>query len=156
MSSLLLLLVANGSPIIAAYLFGRRGSWRVDGGWKFIDHQPLLGKSKTWRGIIAAITCCWLMALVLGFPGSLGATFAVYAMLGDLLTSFIKRRLCISSSGRMTGLDQMPEALLPLLMLRGELGLGLSEIVLITVVFILLDQGLSRWLYRWKIRNRPY
>lgn len=154
--SLLLLLVANGAPIVADYLFRERGAWRVDAGREFIDRQPVLGESKTWRGIIAAILGCWASALLLGYPGSLGMGFGAYAMLGDLLSSFIKRRLRIPASGKMTGLDQGPEALLPLLILRGELGLGLADIALITVAFILLDQGLSRWLYRWQIRKRPY
>ncbi len=154
--SLLLLVVANGAPIIAAYLFGQRWAWRVDGGREFFDHQPLLGESKTWRGLIAAIVGCWAAALLMGHPGNLGVTFAAYAMLGDLLSSFVKRRLRVPASGKMTGLDQAPEAIFPLLMLRGELGLGLSDVILITVIFILLDQGLSWWLYRWKIRKRPY
>lgn len=155
-TSLLLLLTANGAPIIASYLLRDRGAWRVDAGKVFPDHEPLLGQSKTWRGILVAVLGCWLMALLLGYPGVLGIQFASYAMLGDLFSSFLKRRLHVPPSGRMIGLDQVPEALLPLLFLHQELALGVMEIMVIVGVFVLLDEGISRWLYRWHIRNRPY
>lgn len=154
--SLLLLLTANGSPIIACYMLGETAAWRVDAGRRFIDHQPLLGESKTWRGIVAAIVSSWTLALVLGYPGELGVKFAAYAMLGDLLSSFIKRRLLIPPSGRMAGLDHLPEALLPLLFLRQELGLGLAGIAMVVALFFVFDEGLSRLLYCWRIRKRPY
>lgn len=155
-SSLLLLLMANGAPIIASYLLGDKAGWRVDARLDFFDHQPLFGESKTWRGIVAATACCWAVALGLGYPGIFGIKFAAYAMLGDLLSSFIKRRLRIPPSGRMTGLDQVPEALLPLLLLHQELGLGPAEIAVVVAAFLLLDEGLSRLLYHWHIRKRPY
>ena len=151
-TSLLLLLTANGAPVVVAYLMGPKAAWRVDAGWTFFDQQPVLGSSKTWRGIIAAVAFCWALALLLDYPGVLGIQFAAYAMLGDLLSSFIKRRSHIPPSGKMTGLDQAPEALLPLLFLRQELSLGLAEIAVVVMVFILLDEGLTRWLSRWRVR----
>ncbi len=155
-SSLLLLLLANGAPIIAAYLMKAKGAWQIDGGTLFIDREPLFGESKTWRGIIAAMLACGVMGVVLGYPGMLGVVFALYAMLGDLISSFIKRRLQIPASGRMTGLDQLPESLLPLLLLHQELGLGLIDIAMVVVAFLLLDEVLSRLLFHWHIRRRPY
>ena len=154
--SLLLLLTANGAPIIACYLLRGRGSWRVDAGLVFFDYEPLLGEAKTWRGIAAAVMCCMVIALLLGYPAVLGVQFAVYAMLGDLISSFIKRRLHITVSDRATGLDQIPEALLPLVMLQHELALGPSEIAAAVIGFFFLELGLSRLLYHWHIRKRPY
>ncbi len=151
-TSLLLLLTANGAPVVVAYLMGSKAAWRIDADRTFFDQQPVLGTSKTWRGIVAAVACCWVLALLLDYPGVLGLQFAAYAMLGDLLSSFIKRRSHIPPSTRMTGLDQAPEALLPLLFLRQELALGLAEITAVVMVFILLDEGLTRWLYRRRVR----
>ncbi len=151
--SFLLLLIANASPVFACYLLGGKAAWRVDAGRKFIDRQPLFGESKTWRGIIAAIVATWALALVLGYSGELGVKFAAYAMLGDLLSSFMKRRMGIPPSGRMMGVDQVPESLLPLLILRKELELGFTEIAMVVVTFVLLDEVLSRWLYRWELRK---
>ena len=154
--SLLLLLTANGAPVIACYLLGGRWAWPVDAGWRFRDGQPLLGESKTWRGMAWAITACAFVAVMVGYEWLLGLKFAVYAMLGDLGTSFIKRRLCIPPSGRATGLDQLPEALLPLILLRQELGLSAQAVVLTAAGFFVLELVLSRLLYRWHIRKHPY
>lgn len=154
--SLLLLLIANGGPIIAHYMLGKRAGWRVDAGLLFVDHEPLFGEKKTWRGIAVAVAGSILLALLMGYPGTLGAWFAAYSMLGDLISSFIKRRLHIAPSGRATGLDQIPEALLPLWMLRQELTLNTVDIIIVVIAFIVLDRVISQILYHWHIRNRPY
>jgi len=154
--SLLLLLAANGAPIIARYLLGSKGQWRVDAGLRFFDDRPLLGATKTWRGIAAAVGGCTVMALLLGVAPEVGVLFAGYAMLGDLLSSFTKRRLRIEPSGRATGLDQLPEALLPLWMLHSELNLEPMGVAATVLAFFVLELWLSRLLYRCHIRNRPY
>ncbi len=154
--TLFLLLTANGAPVIACYLLGRRCGWRVDAGLVLFDGEPLFGETKTWRGIAVAVAGCVLVAPLLDYPLMLGVEFGAYAMLGDLLSSFIKRRLHIAPSGRATGLDQVPEALLPVLMLRQELALGPASIAVVVIGFFFLEQGFSRVLYRWHIRNRPY
>ena len=48
---LILLTLANGSPVIAKRLFGNYGSFPLDGNIKFADGRPLFGASKTIRGI---------------------------------------------------------------------------------------------------------
>lgn len=153
---ILLLLIANGSPVLIADIFRSRWAYPVDAGLRFFDQRPLLGKTKTWRGIIVAVLLTSLAALLLGQPWQLGAAFAALAMLGDLSASFLKRRLAIVESGRAWLLDQIPEALLPLLVLQGELGLSGRDIVLVVVIFILLDTLLSPLLYRLHLRKRPY
>jgi CDP-2,3-bis-(O-geranylgeranyl)-sn-glycerol synthase len=77
-------------------------------------------------------------------------------MLGDALSSFVKRRLGISSSGRATGLDQIPEALLPLLVVRATLGLSALQIAAITLAFFALEIPLARLSFWLGLRNRPY
>ena len=52
---LFLLMVANGTPVIAKKLLGSRCSYPLDGGVGFIDGRPLFGTSKTIRGILLAI-----------------------------------------------------------------------------------------------------
>jgi len=44
-----------------------------------------------------------------------GLVFSLAALLGDSVTSFIKRRLGLVSGGHAPGLDQALESLLPLL-----------------------------------------
>jgi CDP-diglyceride synthetase len=153
---LLLILIANGTPIIAAALCGQRGAWPVDGGRVLADGYRLLGDSKTWRGVVLAPWAAGAGAMLLGLPVWIGGVVGVAAMLGDLLSSFIKRRLGVPPSGMALGLDQIPESLLPLLAVAGELALTGSDIFLIVLGFLVLDLTLSPIFYWLGIRNRPY
>lgn len=153
---LLLLLIANGAPIIAAALCGARWAWPLDGGRVLADGQRLFGTTKTWRGLLAAVLMTGSGALLLGVPAAVGALIGLLAMAGDLLSSFIKRRLGRPSSSMMLGLDQVPEALLPLLAVREAFALGAPAIVVTVIAFLLLDLLLSQVLYRLGIRQRPY
>ncbi len=153
---LLLLLTANGAPILARLLFGNRLNAALDGGLRFIDGRPLLGPTKSWRGLIAAVLLTTFTASLIGVTWWLGALLGLLAMTGDTLASFIKRRLAIPPQGRAVGLDQIPEALLPLALLHQALGLELIQTVVITALFMLLEMALSPLLYRLHIRLRPY
>ncbi len=153
---ILLLMTANGAPIIFRWLSGARYAWPLDAGLKLADGHPLFGASKTLRGVLAALLCTTLLAWLMGWPPLLGLLFAAMAMLGDLLASLIKRRLAIPASGMAPGLDQIPESLLPLLAVRGVLELSWLQIILIVLAFIVLDYLLSFILYRLHIRQHPY
>ncbi|MFO1424736.1 MAG: CDP-archaeol synthase [Candidatus Competibacteraceae bacterium] len=153
---LLLILIANGVPIIAAAVCGDRGARPVDGGRRWIDGRRLLGDAKTWRGVALAPLAAALGATLLGWSAMVGLTIGAAAMLGDLLSSFVKRRLGVPTSGMALGLDQIPEALLPLLAVADVFGLSWPAIAATTAGFIVLELALSRVLYRLGIRNRPY
>lgn len=45
-----LLALANGAPVIAKKLVGDWLSAPLDGGTRFVDGEPLFGRSKTIRG----------------------------------------------------------------------------------------------------------
>jgi len=153
---LLLLIIANGAPIAARNLLNDRWDCPIDAGWQLWDGRPLFGASKTVRGLIASLLLTSLCALLLGWPVMLGLVIALFAMIGDLLSSFIKRRLDIPASGMALGLDQVPESLLPLLVVKADLGLEMSQIVELTAAFLVLELLLSRVLYRLKLRQRPF
>lgn len=153
---LLLIGVANVAPIAAKHVLGERWCAPLDGGWRFVDGRPLLGPSKTVRGVVAAVAATAAAAVVLGPSVAVGAVIGAAAMLGDTLSSFVKRRLGIASSARATGIDQIPEALLPLLVLRGTLELSALQIVGVTVAFFVLEMPLARLAFRLGLRDRPY
>ena len=153
---LLLLLLSNGAPIIARDLMGDRWAQSLDGGRTFLDGRPWLGPSKTFRGIVAAILAGGLGAAVLGIPVLTGLLAAGAAMVGDLLSSFTKRRLAIAPSARALGLDQIPESLLPALLVGGQLGLTLGWAAAAILAFVILELLLSPLLYALHIRKRPY
>ncbi|HXK57554.1 MAG TPA: CDP-archaeol synthase, partial [Gammaproteobacteria bacterium] len=79
-----------------------------------------------------------------------------FAMLGDLLSSFFKRRLGLNPSAMAFGLDQIPESLLPLLVCRPLLDLSWLQVCLLTLGFLILELLLSQLLYRLGIRRHPY
>jgi hypothetical protein len=153
---LFLLMVANGAPILLHRWLGRRGGWPVDGGLQFVDRRPLFGPSKTYRGVLAAVLATGAAAIPIGLPWRIGLLIGGCAMLGDLLSSFLKRRLGLPSSAMALGLDQVPESLLPLLAVRGELALAFGQIAALVFIFLALELVLSRILYRLHIRNQPY
>jgi len=153
---LILLGVANGTPIIAKKLFGKHLGDPLDGGLRWFDGRPLFGVSKTIRGLVLSIACTTLAAPLLGFDAVIGAGLAAASLLGDLASSFIKRRLAMPVHSQAPGIDQIPEALLPLLLLRDSLKLGYGDIALLIALFILLELLLSRILFKLHIRDRPY
>ena len=121
LSILLLLGVANGSPIFARRLLKERFSIPVDGGRQLPDGQPVFGSSKTVLGLVVSLCSTTLIAFVLGFDWSIGTSIALGAMAGDLFSSFVKRRLRMEPHAQAFGLDQVPEALLQLLVVRDRL-----------------------------------
>ena len=153
---LLLLFVANGSPVVARALFNDWFCYPLDGDQKFFDGQPLLGASKTIRGVLSSVVVTALVAMLAGFEWELGASVAILAMVGDVMSSFVKRRLKKPPSSQAIGLDQIPESLLPLIFLKSLLALSYTDILLLTMVFMLGSLLLSQLLYKLKIRNKPY
>lgn len=154
--ALLLLLIVNGAPIIAARVLGGHANWPVDSHACLWDGRPAFGRSKTWRGLAAALLAGTLFAPIASLSTAQGALVSLLAMLGDLFSSFLKRRLGIAPSGRCLILDQVPESLLPLVYLAAILHLTASEIAVAVVLFFLADVLLSRILFRLKIRQHPY
>jgi CDP-2,3-bis-(O-geranylgeranyl)-sn-glycerol synthase len=153
---LLLLMVANGAPIIAARLFGPAAENPVDFGVHLADGHPLFGSSKTWRGLVAALLACALSAPLLGFSVYFGVLFASLVMAGDLVSSFFKRRMGLAPSDQCLGVDQLPEAALPCLYAVAVTGLPWWWAILLPLLFMLLELLVSRPLYRLRIRKRPY
>lgn len=153
---LLLIIVANGAPILATALLETRGAWPVDGGRIFIDGYRVLGDSKTWRGILFALTGALMMAWLLAIPAEIGVIIGIFVMLGDLTSSFIKRRLGLPASSKALGLDQIPEVLFPLLVIQDTFALSAEEILEMVIGFVLLELALSRLLFLLAIRKQPY
>lgn len=141
----LLLVIANGTPFLIRLLAGDRFDRPLDGNLEFSDGHPLLGPSKTVRGLLGAVLVTALLAPLFALTPQQGAAFGLLAMLGDLASSFTKRRLGIMTSRSAPLLDQLPEALLPMLVMQPLLAVSLDEILLATAVFMTFDLLVS-WL----------
>lgn len=147
----LLLVIANGTPVIIGMLLGTRLDRSLDGNLRFLDGRPLLGPSKTLRGCIGAITATALLAPLFGLAPAQGAAFGLLAMSGDLLSSFIKRRLGIAPSHSAPLLDQLPETLIPLWTLYPLLGSTAREALVAVLIFIAIDLAFSHLRDREKL-----
>ena len=149
---LLLLVTANGAPVVAGLLLGKRWDWPLDNNIRFTDQRPLLGPSKTLRGLVAAIVATTIVATLLGMAWFEGVSFALLAMLGDLCSSFIKRRLGFPSSQSVPLLDQLPESILPVWMMQMVLGPTMTEMFAAVAAFFVIDLLLSRLLVKGTTR----
>jgi hypothetical protein len=152
--ALLLLMVANSAPVLGHKLLGQRLGYPLDGGLRIFDGRPLFGSSKTLRGIALSLACTAAAAFALDLSALAGALIAGLSMLGDLTSSFVKRRLGIPPSSGVVLLDQVPESLLPLLVFRERLGLAAWDIVGVVLVFLVLDLLFSRLLYKLHLRDQ--
>lgn len=153
---LVLLAIANTAPIAGKRLFVNRFARPIDGGLRFFDGRPLFGPSKTIRGLVSAVLVTAASAPLVGVAWQTGVLIASLAMAGDLLSSFLKRRLKLPSSSKATGLDQVPESLLPTLACWNILSLSVLDMAVTVVVFFVGEIVLARLSYRLHFRDRPY
>jgi CDP-2,3-bis-(O-geranylgeranyl)-sn-glycerol synthase len=140
----LLLVITNGAPVIARLLLRRRFNQPLDGNLKFVDGRPLLGPAKTVRGIVSAMLLTAMTATLFDLTPLQGLLFALLGMSGDLLSSFIKRRLGITSSRSAPLLDQLPETVLPLWVMHPVLEETLQEACIAILVFFVIDWFISK------------
>jgi CDP-diglyceride synthetase len=153
---LALLAVANGTPVVATKLLGTERASPLDGNATLSDGRPVFGSSKTLRGVILSIALTTACAPLIGLGWEVGLVVSAGAMVGDLFSSFVKRRLGMSSSSKFTGLDQIPESLLPLLACMALLPLTPLSVAVGTFLFFVGALLLSRVFFKLNIRDHPY
>ena len=156
LKGLLLLAAANSAPVLAKKFFGQSLTYPLDGGFAFIDGRPIFGPSKTIRGLVFAAAASALCAVALGFAWTTGLLMGLAAMAGDLISSFIKRRMGLPPSSMALALDQIPESLLPALVSTNLMALTAGDVVLVVVLFFVGELVLSRLLFRVHLRDQPY
>jgi CDP-2,3-bis-(O-geranylgeranyl)-sn-glycerol synthase len=81
---------------------------------------------------------------MLGVPWEIGLQVGVWAMVGDLTSSLIRRRLKRPPGSSFPVLDQAPESLFPGLAVREELALSSWDLAATVLAFTALDLLLSR------------
>jgi len=153
---LVLVIAANSAPVLARHVFGTRFAAPLDGGRVLRDGRPVLGRSKTWRGLIAGTLASAALAPLLGLAPELGLATGGLALGGDLLASFFKRRRGYPASARAPLLDTQPEVLFPAVVLRSAYGMSWLEVAAAALGFHLLVRLSSPLLYRLRLRRRPW
>lgn len=112
----ILILLINGAPPILALLFPRVGNQPLDQNYRFWDNRAFFGKHKTIRGFIGGVFTGGVLGYLLGFPFSISLLAGLLSMLGDIFSSFIKRRLGLAEGANVPLLDQCFEGAFPLLL----------------------------------------
>jgi len=96
-----------------------RSKTPMDMGVKFYDSRRVLGKGKTWTGFFVGIATgtfigyvTWMTGLLRVYPNIETHMLAAFllatgTMVGDVIGSFIKRRLSIRSGRSFVLLDQL-------------------------------------------------
>lgn len=150
---IILILLANGAPIIIKYILKTRFNAPVDLHYCFVDSRPLFGPSKTIRGVAAILIITTAVAPLLGFSWQIGIITGFFIVLGDLITSFIKRRFALPASSQVYGFDQLLESLLPTLVCQAMLSFNGRQVVIIVTTFTAVNLLITKFLHgkcRWK------
>jgi hypothetical protein len=80
---LTLLVLANGTPVVAKKILGERLAYPLDGGVEFVDGRPLLGRSKTIRGVVLAVLVTTAGAPLIGLEWIVGFLVGSLAMISS-------------------------------------------------------------------------
>ncbi|MGC8719046.1 MAG: CDP-archaeol synthase [Thermodesulforhabdaceae bacterium] len=124
-------------PPVLAVIMEDRWALPLDFNRRFLDGKPILGKHKTIRGIVGSTVAATVTASAFGLTHSEGFLLALLGMLGDSITSFIKRRLDKPSGTIMPVIDQLLEGLLPLIAIKELHQIGMISFILILFIFSL-------------------
>ncbi len=161
--------VANSSPVVLG------GGTPIDLGKKFIDGKPLFGPGKTIRGFIGGVLAGTLTGVILALlhpyvwieeplPGL--STLSIYlqlsfllssgALIGDLVGSFIKRRLDIPRGEPAALLDQL-DFLITAVLFAGTVIWPPKEILFILLVVTpFLHWGTNVLAFKLGLKDKPY
>ncbi len=141
--------VSNGVPVLFP------GRTPIDLGQTHDDGNRFFGPGKTFRGFVAGVLGGTLLGILvawvwpsalpfLGFEEKAGLSFllAFGAMAGDLVGSFLKRRLHVAPGAKIRFLDQVPFvlfalglAVLAFPILAGQIGWwGFAFLIVFTMV----------------------
>jgi CDP-2,3-bis-(O-geranylgeranyl)-sn-glycerol synthase len=147
--------IANGFAVFAKLI---KSKHPIDGGHLFIDERRVLGPGKTWEGFFCGLTSGVLIGLlqVLAAPFLLALIeqylilppelysivllsiplvflVALGALVGDLIGSFIKRRLNIARGRPAPIIDQLDFLITAMLF-----GILIASLPLILAIFLLI------------------
>ena len=149
----------NMLPPLASLVLGDRLNYRIDGDRQWFDHRPVFGSHKTIRGLAASILGGTLVFPLLGASWWVAAVAALLTMAGDLLSSFIKRRLDMPSGKNIAVLDQLFESLFPAWFLVRYFDLSSWYVIIVLLCFIPIAYlGACFWVflnYRSPQENYP-
>lgn len=133
---LFLLWCVNLAPPLLAFTMGERWDKPLDLARSHRDGRPLFGAHKTQRGVFGGILTGGVVGWTIGLGWWPGLVAGVLSMMGDVATSYIKRRLGKESGEVIPVADQLLEGLLPLPVLGPWLGMSPGNMFWVLALFI--------------------
>ncbi len=144
---------ANMTPLILSKVIRKRRP--LDMGKNWVDRKRVFGDNKSVEGFVAGVLAGLVTGLFLGNPLK-GFLMGSGAMTGDVLGSFIKRRLDIPQGELAPILDQYLFILMALLFsyLAGHTTTS-DQLVVILIATPILHVSSNYVAYLLKIRQKP-
>jgi CDP-2,3-bis-(O-geranylgeranyl)-sn-glycerol synthase len=148
---------ANAAPVVLG------GGPPLDMGKKFSDGRRILGDGKTARGFMGGLIVGTIIGLLQGIAEAplgehllLGFLLALGALLGDLASSFIKRRLSIERGGAAPGLDQLGFVVFALILASPVNVITWQEIAVLLIITPPIHLATNFIGYKLGLKSRPY
>ena len=148
---------ANAAPVVLG------GGPPLDMGKKFLDGRRILGDGKTARGFVGGLIIGTIVGLLQGVARAplreyllLGFLLALGALLGDLASSFIKRRLGIERGGAAPGLDQLGFVVAALILASPVKVPSWQVIAVILIITPPIHLATNFIGYKLGLKGRPY
>ena len=152
-----------------------RGKRPIDGNKKFFDGRPILGPGKTWEGLIYGSIIGVVIAVIeiLAFPylpfhispiplnivaltPLLGLLLGFGALFGDIVASFIKRRINLKRGQAAPILDQDDFIIGALLFASLLITIKIEWVIILLVITPLLHLLANIIGYLIKVKKQPY
>jgi CDP-2,3-bis-(O-geranylgeranyl)-sn-glycerol synthase len=141
--------VANSTPVVLG------GGPPVDRGASWTDGKPILGANKTIRGTISGVLAGTLIGLL---QGNLIGGFAqsAGAILGDLISSFYKRRRDYSPGSSMPLVDQLDFIIMAVILSYPFQDTDLASALTIMVITVPIHYGTNYISWLLKMKKNPW
>ena len=140
---------ANAAPVALG------GGPPLDGGGKWLDGKPFFGSHKTLRGCIAGIMAGLLIGALQGNPLA-GLAQGFGAILGDLMSSFLKRRWNIAPGESSPLLDQLDFIIVAIILSQPFTRATFTEMIIIIIVTIPIHYIMNYVSWLMKMKEHPW
>lgn len=145
------------------------GKTPIDFGKNFFDGRPLLGKGKTFKGTIFGIGAGIIIAAAINGLLSkqtmlyysnhyvlITSILVVLAILGDMIGSFIKRRLNIERGQPVLLLDQLDFVIVPMIFLWSQKFISFTEIIIVLIITLFVHKLANYIAFKFKLKRVPW
>ena len=141
--------VANSTPVVLG------GGTPVDGGKLWSDGKPILGKNKTIRGCLSGVLVGTIIGALQGNPFG-GLAQATGAILGDLISSFMKRRSDYAPGSSMPIVDQLDFITLAVILSYPFQATNLVSVLIIMVITVPIHYATNYVAWILKLKKNPW